>query len=241
MTPSRNPATRAAFLASMVLTILGQTGCATSFKEHHFFQSVDAKGRPTNYYRLTVSGYGAMSSTRYVSGYYDERAVDLFFNEVKVGQTPENATGVQTLFVDKQMSPGTDQTIKPLDPTKQHGAFVMILSTNASSVARTIGQFAENQLVADAITNLANRDAILRDTQSARTKVARANTTSDELEKLFELLPEDAAPSKEESERSTLRILNAIGTGLSGTPTRFESLDQADAWFSRATVSGGTP
>lgn len=27
----------------------------------------------------------AGSSARYVSGYYDERAVDLFFNEVKVG------------------------------------------------------------------------------------------------------------------------------------------------------------
>lgn len=168
-----------------------------------------------------------MSSTRFVSGYYDERAVDLFFNEVKVAPTGETDTGTQTLFVENLKSPGSTEIIKPLDPTTQNGAFVMILSTNASSVARTIGQFAENQVVADAITNLANRDVLLRDVAAARGQIARANVTADELVKLMALVPTDASPAKDATERGLLRILNTLGTGLSGVPTAFESFDQA--------------
>ena len=138
--------------------ILCTAGCAVTFKEDHYFQQQNKAGDVTNYYRLQVSGYGALSSARYVSGFYDERAVDLFFNELKVEQTGTSTD--KTLFKDAQKNPGSDETIKPLDPGA-HGAFVMILSTNASSVARTIGQFSENQIVADAITNLMNRDALL--------------------------------------------------------------------------------
>src|SRR6266404_2610957 len=75
------------------------SGCATAFKESHYYQSVNPKtNKVTNYYRLTVKGYAAMSSARYVSGYYDERAVDLYFNEVKVAESPEKDTSSQTLF-----------------------------------------------------------------------------------------------------------------------------------------------
>jgi hypothetical protein len=226
----------------VVAVILSTVGCATHFKETHFFQSVDrTTNQPTNYYRLKVSGYGAMSSTRFVSGYYDERAVDLFFNEVKVAPTADNANGSQPLFVDAQKSPGTTDVIKPLDPVTQHGAFVMILSTNASSVSRTIGQFAENQVVADAITNLANRDVLLRDAAAVRAQTARANATADELVKLMAQIPTGETPGKAQTERALLRVLNTIGTGLSGVPTAFDSLDQAELWFAQQAQQGGAP
>lgn len=229
---------RLAVLVAVVATV----GCATRFKETHFFQSIDqATNRPTNYYRLKVSGYGAMSSTRFVSGYYDERAVDLFFNEVKVAPTADGANGTQTIFVDNQKSPGSTDIIKPLDPTTQHGAFVMILSTNASSVSRTIGQFAENQVVADAITNLANRDVLLRDAASVRAQTARSNATADELIKLMGRVPSGPTPARDETERALLRVLNTIGTGLSGVPTAFDSLDEAGLWLAQSAALGATP
>lgn len=229
-------------LALVCLIGLALSGCATTFKETHFFQSVHpATNQPTNYYRLTVKGYGSFSSTRYISGYYDERAVDLFFNELKVAPTTESNTGVQTIFSSDLKNPGTQDVIKPLEPSAQNGAFVMILSTNASSVARTIGQFAENHVVADAITNLANRDVLLRDTAATKAQTARANSTADELTKLMAQLPEGDTPSKEPTERALLRVLNALGTGLSGVPTSFGSLEQAELWFGQNATTEGSP
>jgi hypothetical protein len=212
---------------------LAATGCATTFEETHYFQSLDPVTKtPTNYYRLKVKGYGAMTSARYVSGYYDERAVDLFFNEVKVAETGSGATGVRKLFEEGQKLPGSDDTFKPLDPSAKDGAFVMILSTNASSVTQTIGQFGENQVVADAITNLVNRDAIHRDQAANTSTASMANATADELRKVMEKLPSDSNPNKETTRRFLLRALNTIASGFGYGPTSFRSLDEAEAWFS---------
>lgn len=233
---------RRAMYLILLLPIVFCSACATTFDESHYFQSLDPhNGQPTNYYRLKVSGYGAMSSTRYISGYYDERAVDLFFNEVKASPTAENGTGLQTLFVDNQKLPGETDVLKPLSPSTHNGAFVMILSTNASSVARTIGQFAENQVVADAVTNLANRDVLLRDTNAALIAANRANATASELARLMALVPASDAASAEEAETALLRILNALGTGLSSSPTTFQSFDEAEIWFAGQSAERGTP
>jgi len=222
----------AAFLTAIAGAI-GLSGCATGFKEDHYFQSISSKNEVTNYYRLRVRGRAAGSSARYVSGYYDERAVDLFFNEVKLGTTDPAAGGTREIFSANLTDPGTQDVIKPLSPDDTHGTFVMILSTNASSVSRAIGQFAENQVIADAVTNLTNRDQILREASALKGRAARANATADELGKLMELLPDDATPARAETERSLLRVLNSLATGVSGVPTAFESMDSAAVWFAQ--------
>jgi hypothetical protein len=213
--------------------MIALTGCATTFKEHHYYQSVNPKGDVTNYYRLTVKGYAAMSSARYISGYYDERAVDLFFDELKVKQTSETETQ-RSLFRADLKDPGTPDVIKPLSPSQEHGTFVMILSTNASSVSQTIGQFAENQVVADAITNLANRDALLRASGSSVVRSAQANATADELARLIGQLPDSATPTSRESEISLLRVANSLASGLASRPVSFNTLDDATAWFAQS-------
>jgi len=224
---------RLVFASALAVAVVLQ-GCATSFKEDHYFQSISATtNEVTNYYRLRVSGYAAGSSARYVSGYYDERAVDLFFNEVKIGETATTPAATQELFSANLKDPGTQDAIKPLSPDEAHGTFVMILSTNASSVSRAIGQFAENQVVADAITNLTNRDEILRSTSAVKGRAARANATSDELIKLIALLPAGDAPKKDETEKSLLRVVNSLATGISTSPVAFDSLEQAATWFAQ--------
>ena len=68
------------------LGVLAIAGCGTSFRENHYFSSASdnpSREGKTNYFRVTVDGWAAFSAARYVSGYYDERAIDLFFNEVK--------------------------------------------------------------------------------------------------------------------------------------------------------------
>jgi hypothetical protein len=218
--------------------VLFAAGCAVTFEEDHYFQQQNAAGDATNYFHLRVSGYGAMSSARYVSGYYDERAVDLFFNELKVEQTSQT-TNTQ-LFKDAQTDPGSSEIIKPLDPGV-HGAFVMILSTNASSVARTIGQFAENQIVADAITNLMNRDALLSKSERIRSTTNSANATATEIARLMGFVNSDAPIDREANEKALLRVLSTIATDVGGAPRSFASLTEAEAWFALHFKGSGNP
>jgi hypothetical protein len=217
--------------------LLGLVGCATSFKEDHYFQSLNpTTGEVTNYYRLRVRGRAAGSSARYVSGYYDERAVDLFFNEVKLDTTDTDSSSRGEIFSANLKDPGANDTIKPLSPDDTHGTFVMILSTNASSVSRAIGQFAENQVIADAVTNLTNRDKILREASALKGRAARANATADELANLMALLPKSDMPEFSETEKALLRVLNSLATGLSGFQTAFDNLDHAAVWFAQQPV-----
>jgi hypothetical protein len=220
----------------LIVTLVGVAGCATNFNENHYFQSlkfdaVTGDAIPTNYYRLNVSGYAAFSAARYVSGYYDERAVDLFFNEIKLKPTDPNET--RTIFSENLKDPGSNEVIKPLSPNEQNGAFVMVLSTNASAVTNAIGQFAQNQVVADAVTNLTNQDVIrrLRGSEPApKFEKEQAEAFANQIDQLFALVPGDAQPDKGQVERSMLRIMNAISTAV-GKNVPIKNLSDADNWL----------
>lgn len=219
----------------LLLTVwLVASGCTMYFKEDHYFQSMsDKSGHATNYFRLTVEGSAAFSTARYIAGYYDERAVDIFFNEVKPG-------GIRKVFEQDVVEPGGAERIKPLSPEDSKGAFVMILSTNAKAVADAIGQFAESQIVADALTNLLNR----RDLQEVRklnakltTQIPKARSVQSELEGLFNAVkPENTAA---EAEEAYVRVLNAIASAL-GASERFTSFQDAAPWFRAISATGGS-
>jgi hypothetical protein len=218
--------------ATPLLILFLVSGCASTFGEKHYFQTVNEKtGDVSNYYRLTVKGFTAFSSARYVSGYYDVRAVDMFFNELKIGETAQGTTSSAKLFVDNLKEPGTSNIITPLSPSKGNGAFVMVLSTNASSVTNTIGQFAENQIVADAITNLANRDLLIAEEIKGQADVLSANATKDELIELFKLVPSTQRPEAEETSNAYLRILNSIARGLGYDQSGFKTFKEAKDWM----------
>ena len=210
----------------------------TSFSEDHFFgvpqSSLGGTGvAKENYFRVRVKGRAALSSARYVSGYYDERAVDLFFNEVKAssGAQPD----VRPLFVNDQKNPGTDQNIKPLDPDEAHGVFVMIFSTNAKVIADVIGQFAENQVVADAITNLVNRDTVRRlqgaDPQPIFER-EQAKAVAAELERLMGMVPTAPAAPKDATLRAYLRVFNLIARAQGRDETYDNFAEAAEAFGS---------
>ena len=208
--------------------------CATFVGEEHYFQAVDKEtGNVTNYYRLSVDGSAFMSSARYVSGYYDERAVDLFFNEMKISTTKPTDTTSSMLFNAEANNPGTQNKITPLSPTDENGAFLMVLSSNASSVTNTIGQFAENQIVADAITNLANRDVIIAEEKKSQADMLSANATSTEINNLFDLVPSSNQPDKSETIAAYIRILNAIARGLDEDQSGFTDFNNAETWLKR--------
>jgi hypothetical protein len=231
---SRHVGARTRWNAAVLLTAvlpLVFAGCVTTFHEDHFFQSVSSRsGRATNYFRVRVDGQASLSTARYISGYYDERAVDLFFNEVKSSETLK-------LFEPDSVEPGTTEKIKPLSPDDKNGALVMILSTNAKAVTDAIGQFAESQITADALTNLVNRRDILdaqRATARLKPEVEKASAVSAELTALFAAIPAATAPAvappAPATEVAYVRILNAIAAALGATQS-FATLNEAAAWF----------
>jgi hypothetical protein len=222
--------------AIAVLALL--TSCS-SFRETHYFRSEDARtGKPVNYFRVTVDGSSFWTKSRYISGYYDERAVDLFFNETK----SDNSDDVKKIFVAEQTAPGATDKIIPLAP-QQNGAFLMIFSTNAKAVTDALGQFAESQVVADAVTNIINRGQIREarkaaaasTTDTARTQALAANISS-----LLSDTSLPAAASAADAQTQTLRVLRAIATALGGDG-QFASADNAEAWFAakRTVTKGG--
>jgi hypothetical protein len=207
-----------------VLVLVLFAGCASGFREEHYFRATDRRtGETVNYFRLTVQGRDGGTASRFVAGLYDERAVNYFFNEIRTGETlkPLLATDVRD---------SGDLELRPLGREGEAGAFVLILSTNAKSVADTLGEFAENQLIADAMTNLINRDSITESRRFGvlrRTGERRGESVRGHLTELFKEL--QGASDRAAAHRLLLQIARTIGAS-GEIPVAFESIDEVSPW-----------
>ena len=206
-------------------------GCAASVRENHYFAAftTDSAGKrePQQFYRLSVDGHASFSNARYLSGFFDERAVTLFFNELK---SPENGK----LFDDNVKLPGAPDGTKlqPLDPTPQEGAFVMILSTNADSIANAIGSFAESQVVADALTRVLSKDRVQAKASSdAKLGVQKAEATALTTRLAAQTGQAAAAKSAADATAAYLRALTALAQSLGYSGSEFRSMEAAQEWF----------
>lgn len=215
---------------ALAIALFALTGCASGFKEQHYFRATNRQtGETVNYFRLTVSGWDGLTSSRFVAGLYDERAVDYFFNEIRAGET------LQPLLATK-VRDSKDLELRPLGTSSDTGAFVLILSTNAKSVADTLGEFAENQVIADAMTNLINRDSIKENRKYEvlrRTAERRGESLRKHLDGLFNELTN--AKSEAEAKAIALQIARSIG-GASDAPVVFDTLDDVQPWVKAQTT-----
>ncbi|MBI5716991.1 MAG: hypothetical protein HZC37_04805 [Burkholderiales bacterium] len=206
------------------------SGCSAIVHERHYFAAFrdnpEGMREPVQFYRLTVDGHTYFSNTRYLTGYFDERALSLFFNEIKA---PAN----QRLFDDAMVLPGSGGTkLQPLSPTQDDAAFVMIMSTNADAVASTIGSFAESQAVADAVTRMLNRDRVLaKDKSDATLAVDKARASALVSQVQAQAAAASAAGSGREAARSYLRALTALARGLGYDGAEFTGTEGARMWF----------
>ncbi|HTU61038.1 MAG TPA: hypothetical protein VMF89_21440, partial [Polyangiales bacterium] len=128
-------------IAGLCAALLG--GCSAMVREEHYFATYaksDSPHEPRNFFRLEITGASTFSNARYIAGFYDPRAVDLFFNELK----PQSSD--RTLFSANLQLPGESTVLTPLSPGDR-GTYVMVLSTNADAIADAIGSFSESQVV----------------------------------------------------------------------------------------------
>jgi hypothetical protein len=204
-------------------------GCTSRFSEMHYFKYSEPgkDDAPANYFRLTVSGSTWFASARYVSGYFDEDAVNMYFSEFS-----QPAKGA--IFQEKQASSADTaskaSTTKPLDKSLEGKSLVMILSSNSDEIATQIGAFAENERTARAIGRLINREKLL----GARSSNEALRSQKIEGKKLVDLGEAyisklDDQVVQGQAQTSLLEYLNALGASL-GHDGRFATVKQASEW-----------
>jgi hypothetical protein len=227
----------------LLLGILG--GCAGNFDEVHYFMTVDPKtSQPINYFRLTVDGGAGATNARYISGFYDERAVDLFLNESKATTIGDVTLLVNPTVCKDAKDPAdcankrkiwleTVPTVTNADgSTFSNGAFVLILSSNANAIADTIGTFAENQANLEAMLFALHHDKINESTMSTVTSgyvTASRDATMATIDQLLVAAAADGLADKDRR-RLYLAAVNAAARGI-GRGSDFADADAARAWF----------
>ena len=211
--------------ASSIVALL--CGCHAEVRETHYFASFapDKPTEPVNFFRLDVVGKSRFTNARYVAGFYDERAVDLFFNEVK------SSSAAPSLFAANLNEPGTNEVLRPLSPADT-GAFVMVLSTNADAIGNAIGSFAESKEIADNISTLLNRKELAkadRDATSFSGEQMLAVGFASEIDAV--LSPVALSKSADNAKAAMLRGLNLIAQSLGATQS-FATVADAQQWLS---------
>jgi hypothetical protein len=105
----------------VILIILTACGCYSGFEERHYFKFSTAGSEIPNYYRLKVEGCSFISSSRYLSGYFDEDTINTYFNEFaqptggalvppsRSPETNEKAGNQNAPNADKKNTPADDQ------------------------------------------------------------------------------------------------------------------------------------
>ena len=204
-----------------LLLYVVSTGCSSSFSEKHYFKSADAQGNPINYFRVSVSGNTFLSSSRYLSGYFDEKAVDSYFDQIA---QPDKA-----LFKDQASADGGN--VQPLNGNLKNRKLVLLLSSNSDAISQQIGQFANNQAIMADLTRLVYRDNI---------KEAREAQTSSELQQARGKALADIGTAiitglDENTDESTavtnlLFYANRLASEF-GNMTSFKTLDEAKTWL----------
>lgn len=221
----------------LATTLLASAGCHTNFGETHYFRSrpADANGDPSaaNYYRITVRGDTLISSSRYLSAYFDPSAVDLYFNEIK--QPPDAAIVPRTDETRKpsdEKAESATETAKSLSPTLDNKDLVLILSTNSEDIANQIGALAANQQFAASLGGLLARSDFAATADAEAQSGLNRQSMLDTLNFGKNALPADAVPAKADVDARMLQLLNRLAFDLDYAGP-FKDLAAAKDWFAQ--------
>lgn len=234
-------------LSSLAFTAFS-TGCSTASKETHYYRAVSEDGTVKNYYKLDISSSSELASSRFVSGYFDEQAVNQYFSEVTGGKqtlpgttgTNSQAQGKPATITDTAISPKDVDSkaarIEPAGPGRNGTKLVLLLSSNSDAIANEIGAIADGQQISNLVGQILTRE-----------KQAELDAASLQLNKQYDrageiielgavtLRPENLKSStqqeRELSKAAILNMVNKIALSL-GAPEPFDDLEAAKRWLS---------
>jgi hypothetical protein len=217
-----------------VIALLGGLfagGCASGISETHFFRSnaVDGKGLALNYYRIHVSGGTMLSSSRYLSGYFDEKALDTYFNEFS---QPANGAITPAPTTNPSVPAPAAGGVQPLDPSGAGKKLLLILSSNSDDIASQIGTLAQSDALSADLVHLFGASSLNASKTSVATQqrdqvVASSivQTATLDLSKL-----DATAPPAADTSASMLAIANQLA-GYLGARQQFNTLDDVNTWL----------
>jgi hypothetical protein len=194
-----------------------------SGKEFHYFKQGD------NYYRLRVSEYAFLSSSRYQSGYYDETAVDNYFGEIR---RPDSTGRIIPVPVNTST---TDTEVKAAEKATQGTKLVMILSTNSEAVSGQISALADNEQTLELIARLSNKDIKVENLR-LKEKVRQLNAKDNALQELGAATIEGIADADKtvanlpDIRNKLLVFINALAAST-GRKIPFTNFNEAQTWF----------
>lgn len=227
------------YLAFLMLLI-----SCTTFREVHYFKDKIKEERSTspisivpNYYRVNIKGWSFMSSSRYLSGYFDQNSVNEYFNEIPQPEKGTLFTSDNKVEADKKSGDGsTTEASKKASSssevkTESGSELVIILSTNSEAIATQIKNTAVNNDVLKSLTLLANKDK-LEEANTVKKEIANVNTDIS----LFVLGVDNFINSlkdDDDMELNKLRILNFLKSEFKalGIATEFDDLDELKKWY----------
>jgi hypothetical protein len=214
----------------------------SNVRESHFFKSgkEDDYGPGVNYYRVRVTAQTLMSSSRYVSGYFDPDALDVYFNEI---HQPADAALRPKEASDKPPDPAKDRaptetksaapTARPVAPSLVGKDLVLILSTNSDDVSNQIGALAANQQFTASLAGLAAQkdfaDAAAAENRLHVTK-ARARNLATLSTQAIGALADTAGTT--EAQTAVVLVLNRLAYDM-GLGVSFSSLAEWGTWFEK--------
>jgi hypothetical protein len=207
------------FLCAMFLM---STACQ-SIRENHFFK--DKAGNPPNYYKLQIRGHAFLTSSRYLSGRFDEEAVNHYFGEIS---QPKNVKIEST-----NASKTTDTGIVPLgiDKGDDGKKFVLLLSTNSDAISSAFGNFVESKATQREIARIFNRDKLIELDKLTVSEEVRNGKMKKLLalgESYLNLISE--GETKESIDAKLLAYLNATADYF-GKTQDFKNVAEAKKWL----------
>lgn len=249
----------AASVAGGVIVATGwmaaSSGCSTASSERHYFRAVDAENKPVNYFRLTIKSSSSLASSRYLSGYFDEQAVDQYFGsfkqptqlnfvpELRKEGAPEQSAD-QKNYGDKDKEPSpsanipaskTAVAVKPLSPDLEGRKLVILLSSNSDDIASQITTIADGGMVSSYIGALAAKDIIIagQDAQAKYNQQVKSMEIVTAIgNKLLttENLKVDDKSQSEASQAAVVQVAGQLAASL-GARRSFANMEDVRIWL----------
>lgn len=208
--------------SSAVALPLVATSCMNAHERHHFVVS-DPESDSRNYFRVDVDAHAYLSSSRYLSGYFDDAAVDAYFGTFK---QPADARFPATATAPAKPEGTAGETkldVQPVDPALAGKRLVMLLSSNSDEIANQISAFADGKEASNLIGRLVSARG------SEASQGARQDLEIRRREAQLLAASGDAMLAGALDQDQLLAFANRAATAF-GSSKHFADLDEARAW-----------
>lgn len=232
--------------AITVLALAFLSGCSSGRLSESYHFPGTRRGEVVNYYRVDVQGHVCGDKLRYISGFFDESALNRYFdtfaqpeNGLLLGETAKAKSEDETSGASSK-----DEKRDP-DPQGKGRKLVLLLSQNSEAIAEQIGAIAQSEALATVVGRTIFGDQ-LAELESRKLEAGRsheaASAVATDARLLATRLRGDDEVTDEDATEILLQFINRAAAEI-GAPVPFDSFAEAQAWLekNRTELVGGRP